>query len=363
MGMTETKKGWTPMFTRVLDTSLAGLFLVSIILLPTKESAGAEKLEKVSVGTVASVSDAGIYVAIAKGFFKEQGLEIDTPVFDSGSNQIALLASGKLDVAGGTPAAGTFNAFAQGINIRIVADKGTHTPGHGYIAFLVRKELSPRVKRVEDLKKLDKPRFAINATGGSGAEAQLRTLLKMAGIDHKTADIKAVPYPQVPAALASNGLDIAPTIEPYATKAIEQGIGTKLLWIDEFRPNDIGGVLMYSEQFTKDRPQSARNFMVAYLKGLRYYLDAFEGKDSGLKSEVINILAQYTTVKEPDIYTRMKVPGFDTNGRVNVPSLKNLFADFVAIGYIQTPEKIKVESLVDNSFVDYAAQKLGAYKK
>jgi hypothetical protein len=59
----------------------------------------------------------------------------------------------------------------------------------------------------------------------------------------------------------------------------------------------------------------------------------------------------------------MKVPGFDTNGRVNVPSLKNLFADFVAIGYIQTPEKIKVESLVDNSFVDYAAQKLGAYKR
>ena len=102
MGMTETRKGWTPMFTRVLNTSLASLFLVSIILLPTNESAGAEKLEKVTVGTVASVSDAGIYVAIAKGFFKEQGLEIDTPVFDSGSNQIALLASGKLDVAGGT---------------------------------------------------------------------------------------------------------------------------------------------------------------------------------------------------------------------------------------------------------------------
>jgi hypothetical protein len=59
----------------------------------------------------------------------------------------------------------------------------------------------------------------------------------------------------------------------------------------------------------------------------------------------------------------MKVPGFDTNGRVNVSSLKNLFADFVAIGYIQAPEKIKVESLVDNSFVDYAAQKLGAYKR
>src|SRR5438445_841428 len=360
---TETKKGWTPMFTRVLNTSLASLFLVSIILLPTKESAGAEKLEKVTVGTVASVSDAGIYVAIAKGFFKEQGLEIDTPVFDSGSNQIALLASGKLDVAGGTPAAGTFNAFAQGVNIRIVADKGTHTPGHGYIAFLVRKELSSQIKKVEDLKKLEKPRMSINATGGSGQEAQLRTLLKIAGVDIKNVEVKVVPYPQVPAALASNGLDVAPTIEPYATKVIEQGIGTKLIWIDEFRPNDIGGVLMYSEQFIKERPQAAKNFMVAYLKGVRYYLDAFEGKNPALKSEVINILAQNTTVKEPDLYQRMRVPGYDTNGRVNVTSLKRMYADFVDIGYIQNPEKVKVESLVDNSFVDFAVQKLGPYKK
>ncbi len=352
------------MFNKVLIRSMAGLFLVFIILLASsKGSLGASQTEKVIIGTVAAISDAGIYIGIAKGFFKEQGLELEPGVFDSGSNQISLLAAGKLDVAGGTPAAGTFNAFAQGINIRIVADKGTHTPGHGYIAFLVRKELSSQVKKVEDLKKLDKPRFAINATGGAGAEAQLRTLLKMAGLDHKTADIKIVPYPQVPAALASNGLDIAPTIEPYATKVIEQGIGTKLLWIDDFRPNDIGGVLMYSEQFIKERPQAAKNFMVAYLKAVRYYLDAFEGKNPALKSEVINILAQNTTVKEPDLYQRMRIPGFDANGRVNLPSLKNLYADFVAIGYIQNPEKVKVESLVDNSFVDYAAQKLGPYKR
>jgi NitT/TauT family transport system substrate-binding protein len=144
---------------------------------------------------------------------------------------------------------------------------------------------------------------------------------------------------------------------------IEQGIGTKLVWIDDFRPNDIGGVLMYSEQFIKERPAAARNFMIAYLRGLRYYLSAFEGKDAGLKNEVINILAQNTAVKETDLYQRMRVPGFDANGRVNIPSLKNLFADFVGLGYIQNPEKIKVESLVEHSFVDTAVQKLGPYKK
>ena len=340
------------------------LFLcLSLSLGGSRALFAASQTEKVVIGTVASVSDAGIYVGIAKGFFKEFGLQLEPGVFDSGSNQVALLAAGKIDVAGGTPAAGLFNAFNQGVNIRIVADKGTHTPGHGYIAFLVRKDLGGQVKKIEDLKKLNNARYAINATGGSGAEAQLKQLLKMAGIDIKSVDVKIVPYPQVPAALASNSLDVAPTLEPYATKVIDQGIGTKLVWIDDFRPNDIGGVLMYSESFIKQRPQAARNFMTAYLRGVRYYLSAFEGKDAGLKNEVINILAQNTTVKETDLYQRMRVPGFDANGRVNIASLKILFSDFVGLGYIQNPEKVKVESLVDHSFVDYAAQKLGPYKK
>jgi len=142
------------MLNKLFKPIMAGPLLISIIFLTaSKDSMGAEKIEKVIIGTVAAVSDAGIYVGIAKGFFKEQGLELEPGVFDSGSNQVALLAAGKLDVAGGTPAAGTFNAFAQGVNIRIVADKGTHTPGHGYIAFLVRKEFSSQIKKVEDLKK------------------------------------------------------------------------------------------------------------------------------------------------------------------------------------------------------------------
>jgi len=108
--------------------------------------------------------------------------------------------------------------------------------------------------------------------------------------------------------------------------------------------------------------------MAAMLDELSGAVAAFErreaeGKNPALKSEVINILAQNTTVKEPDLYQRMRVPGYDTNGRVNVTSLKRMYADFVDIGYIQNPEKVKVESLVDNSFVDFAAQKLGPYKK
>jgi NitT/TauT family transport system substrate-binding protein len=349
----------------MLNNNITAGFLVALMSLSALSNDGlaAGATEKITTGTVASISDAGIYIGIAKGYYKEQGLELEPGVFDSGSNQIGLLAAGKIDIAGGTPAAGTFNAFAQGINIRIVADKGTHTPGHGYIAFLLRKELGSKIAKPEDLKRIAKPRLSVPATGGIGAEAQVRSFLKKAGLDEKNVEVKIVPYPQVPAALAGNGLDVGTTLEPYATKAIEQGIGINLMWVDELRPNDIGGVLMYSEKFIKERPQAARNFMVAYVKAIRYYLNAFQGKDAALRKEVIGILAKNTAVKEPDLYEKMRVPGFDPNGRANLTSLKTLFSEFVSMGYIQHPEKVKVESLVDNSFIDYALQQLGAFKK
>lgn len=349
----------------MLKNSITAALLLLLVSwsTPSSDCFAASATEKIVTGTVASISDAGIYIGIAKGYYKEQGLELEPGVFDSGSNQIGLLAAGKIDVAGGTPAAGTFNAFAQGINIRIVADKGTHTPGHGYIAFLVRKELSSKITKPEDLKNIQKPRLSVPATGGIGAEAQVRSFLKRAGLDEKNIELKIVPYPQVPAALAGNGLDVGTTLEPYATKAIEQGIGVNLIWVDELRPNDIGGVLMYSEKFIKERPQAAKNFMVAYLRSIRYYLNAFQGKDTAIKKEVIDILAKNTAVKEPELYEKMRVPGFDANGRANLGSLKSLFSEFVSMGYIQNPEKVKVESLVDNSFVDQAAQQLGAFKK
>ena len=85
------------------------LFLyLSLSLGGSRALFAASQTEKVVIGTVASVSDAGIYVGIAKGFFKEFGLQLEPGVFDSGSNQVALLAAGKIDVAGGTPAAGLF---------------------------------------------------------------------------------------------------------------------------------------------------------------------------------------------------------------------------------------------------------------
>ena len=80
---------------------------------------------KVRVGAYQSVSDAGLYVALEKKYFAEQGLDVELTQVNSLATMTTELANGNLDASGGSPGAGLYNAVRQGINMRIVADKGS----------------------------------------------------------------------------------------------------------------------------------------------------------------------------------------------------------------------------------------------
>src|SRR5215470_16517674 len=90
--------------------------------------------DKVAVGTGGSASDAPFYIAYDKGFFKDEGLDVDLIVLDSGAKVIAPLGTGALSV-------GFWNALVRGINFRIVADRGHAQPGYLYQTVFMRKDL------------------------------------------------------------------------------------------------------------------------------------------------------------------------------------------------------------------------------
>src|SRR5437879_12334480 len=79
---------------------------------------------------------------------------------------IAPLGVGQLDVGGGAVSAGLFNAMARGVDLRIVADKGTIRTGQSYEALIIRRDLveSGRFKTLADLKGL---RIGLGARGVS----------------------------------------------------------------------------------------------------------------------------------------------------------------------------------------------------
>src|SRR5947209_4594274 len=96
----------------------------------------------VRVGVVGSTSDAGIYIGMEKGYFREQGIEIELSNFQAAQQMIPLLGTGQLDIGGGATSAGLINAVALEIPIRIVADKGSTPTGFGYQGIVLRNELA-----------------------------------------------------------------------------------------------------------------------------------------------------------------------------------------------------------------------------
>src|SRR4051794_380683 len=77
--------------------------------------ARAADLDAVKIGTPLTISDAPIVIAEAKGYCREQGIETSIINLITGSQMVAPLGTGEIDIAAAATSAGLFNAEARGI--------------------------------------------------------------------------------------------------------------------------------------------------------------------------------------------------------------------------------------------------------
>src|SRR5207244_12027578 len=104
------------------------LTITLVVLLPSTDR---YQMETVKLGDLAAISNAAVYIAVEKGFFKEQGVVTEISNFASAAKQVPALVAGELEVSVGSASAGLFNAVAQQAPFRIVADKGQAREGFG----------------------------------------------------------------------------------------------------------------------------------------------------------------------------------------------------------------------------------------
>src|SRR4051812_39957253 len=212
----------------------------------------------VTVGAASTTSDAPIYIADKKGYFRDEGLEARVTNFRSAADMVAPLGIGQLDAGAGSASAGLYNAMLQGIRIKIVADKASSAPGYGATKILVRKDHvdSGRYKDVKDLKGM---KFAMNAPGVSNT-ATLNALLRSVGLRYSDVETVNLPFPDHVAAFANKAVDAGASVEPAPTIAIKNGFAVLVKGDDEIIPNHQIAVLLYSETFAK-KPDLANRFM------------------------------------------------------------------------------------------------------
>jgi NitT/TauT family transport system substrate-binding protein len=307
------------------------------------------------MGVQRLLSDAGILLAIERGYFLEEGLEVESARFDSAGQMVAPMGAGQLEVGGGSPSAGLFNALARDVPLKIVADKGSLPPGSSWQGLVVRADLADQIRDYADLRGR---KIAINQFN-TGNDIALERALRLGGLTLADAEVIQLPFPDMNSALANRSIEVAQHNEPFLTLAVEQGIGVRFRGIDDYYPYMQISVILYAPHFARDLPEAARRWMVAYLRGVREYNDAF-GKGIN-KGEVVQLLMRQVAIRDPGLFDKMARVGLDPDGQVNAQGLRDDLRWFVERGLVSQPPDL--DHAIDPTFAAYAVGRLGPYAR
>ncbi len=323
---------------------------------PAASSAAAPPARvKVRMGKLPTVSDSGMHLAVEKGYFAEEGLDVESIPFDSAAQMVAPLGAGQLDAGGGSTSAGLYNAISRDLPLKIVADKGSFPPGAGWLTLLVRPDLADQVRDYSDLRGR---KIAINQFGTTN-DIAIDTALKKGGGTLQDVELVQLPFPDINSALSNRSIDLGLQNEPFLAAAVEQGIGVKFHSIDEWYPYMQFSVILYGPQFVRGHPDAAKRWMVAYLRGVRDYDDAIlKGIN---KDEVVRLIMKQVTIRDASLFDKMAPIGLDPDGKVNAEGVRNDMRWFVERGLVQNPPDL--DQVLDPSFAEYAVSRLGPYQR
>ncbi|HEY7676048.1 MAG TPA: ABC transporter substrate-binding protein, partial [Candidatus Methylomirabilis sp.] len=289
----------------------------------------------VRLGDNYTLSSAPLFVAIEKGYLKDQGIDLVAERFAAAAKMNSALAGGELDVGIGTPSAGHFNAVAQGFDIKIVADKGQFRPGYAYTKLMARKDLvdAGTIRGPRDLKGRRVAAFA----KGIIQDYEVGKILEQEGLAYRDVEMAYMAPPTIIQALAAKALDAAMLVEPWVAKAVGDGLAVPVADMERVPAlrSHQAAFIIYAGKFIRERRPVAQRFMNAYLRGIEYV-----GKRGWQDDDLVDILVRYTKVEKP-LVKRAVPPYIDADGRPDVPSLAR-FQDWLhEQGFV--PEKVPME--------------------
>jgi len=307
----------------------------------------------VRVGLVRSITSGVTYDATEKGYFKDVGIRVQSDDLDTSANSIALLSQNQFDIIEGGISAGYFNALEKGLPITMVMSRVSTPIGH---SIMLRPDLAGQIT---DAKGLKGKTIATNGTG-SVSTYEIGKVLETGGLTIRDVELKVLPFTQYALAFANKAIDAAEVIPPWTTQFVNDKIATPFLDVDALvRPSPMTiAVVMINTDWAKKNPDVARNYFVAYLRAVRDYCQAYH--DGPNRKDFIAMLARTGAERRPEILNDQKAwPARDPDGKINIASMMDMQDWYVANKMSTT--KFPAERVVDSSFADYAAQKLGPF--
>jgi NitT/TauT family transport system substrate-binding protein len=306
--------------------------------------AGASAPAAVRLGYIPLVIFAPIYVGVERGYFAEEGLQVELTQINATNEAVVQLAAGNFDVglAGGN--AGVFNAIARGLKFTVVAPMHQERPPVA-TPLVISARRAGEIKTIADLKG---GTIGINANGAA-IEYWVAQALARGGLTIGDVQLKAMPFPNMPAALENGALDAAVITEPLVT--INKDKGLLAVLSDDFIDGFTATYVFMNQPWMERNPQAARGFLKAYLRAAR------DLQGDYMTPEVAAIVEKYTQVPAA-VIERSALAQYDPSGRVPTGDLETLQRFFLERGLLEYSEPIDVGSFVDARLASEVAAEL-----
>ncbi|WP_338905154.1 ABC transporter substrate-binding protein [Streptomyces nigra] len=232
---------------------------------PSKGGGSSGGVTTVKVGLIPIVDVAPLYLGQKKGFFKEQGLDLEFTTAQGGAAIVPGVASGQFQF-GFSNVTSLMVAQSNGVPVKAVANgiASTGEPGEDFGALMVEKG-SP----LKSPKELEGRKVAINTLKNIN-ETAVRASVRSAGGDPDEVEFVELPFDHMPAALDKGQIDAAMVVEP-ATATIKNQDGVEIASpLVDVAPDLTVALYFTSKQYAERNPEVVEKFQKAAAQSLAY---------------------------------------------------------------------------------------------
>lgn len=219
----------------------------------TSTDTGGPERTDLKVGVLPTWDAAAVYVAVDKGYFREEGLEVTPVVLANSEEAVSRNLSGAVDIAHNgfvTP----IMAASKGLKLRFIVGGAQAKPGMYVI-------VTPGGSSIRSPK--DLAGTTIGMTNSKGLPALL-TDVALARADVGDAKFVDVPYPTMGAALQNGSIDASFATDPFLTR-FKETLGARVVLdtIDGPTADFPIGCYHVTERFANQNPKTVAAFQRA----------------------------------------------------------------------------------------------------
>ena len=314
----------------------------------------ARAAETIRLGLLHTLSPAPFYLAQARGFFTDAGVDVQFRYFEAAQPIAAAAVAGDIDV-GVTALTGGFFSLAGKGELKVIGGALHEQKGFDLTAVLVSNKAYEA--GLTSLDKLGGHSFGITQYGSS-FHYMIGRLAEIVGFDAKSVTLR--PLQQIAnmiAAVRSSQVDATMAIASMAQPAAASGEVHIIGWVGDYVPYQITA-LFTTRRMIDGHAAALHAFCRGYQRGVAEYRAAFlrfdpQGKPSyaaGTDAAIAS-LQKYVFIGDPNAAEKIKsgIGWYDEGGALDVADVRAQLAWFRDQGLVK--EKINPADIIDTSFL------------